>query len=62
MTKIHSNTDPLIEEVLKNFFNDAETEEFSSRYLAQEQPPADKKESDIENIDQKIKELKILFI
>ena len=37
MSKNYPNTEPLVEEVLKNFFTEADAEEFNSNYLAAEQ-------------------------
>ena len=34
----YPNTEPLVEDVLKNFFTEADAEEFNSNYLAAEQP------------------------
>ena len=34
----YPNTEPLVEEVLKNFFTEADAKEFNSNYLAAEQP------------------------
>ena len=34
----YPNTEPLVEEVLKNFFTEVDAEEFNSNYLAVEQP------------------------
>ena len=38
MSKNYPNTEPLVEEVIKNFFTEVEAEEFNSNYLAAEQP------------------------
>jgi len=38
LSKNYPNTEPLVEEVLKNFFTEAEAEEFNTNYLAAEQP------------------------
>ena len=34
----YPNTEPLVEDVLKNFFTEADADEFNSNYLAAEQP------------------------
>jgi len=45
LNNLHQNTESLVEEVLKNFFSNAEAKEFSTKYLVAEQA-VDKKKLD----------------